>query len=73
MGEPYGLKFERNLNESSIEFYCPKEKEQLLQWKNLLAPKLNQRGFHELIKPIKKIGKGNTATVISHITQVYLA
>ena len=25
--------------------------------------KLNQRGFHELFRPIKKIGKGNFATV----------
>jgi len=31
--------------------------------KNYLELKLNQRGFHELFKPIKKIGKGNFASV----------
>lgn len=63
LGEPYGLKFERNPNESTIEFYCEKEKEQLLEWRNLLAQKINQRGFHQLVKPFRKIGKGNSATV----------
>jgi serine/threonine protein kinase len=28
-----------------------------------LKGKLNQRGFHEQFKPIKKIGKGNFASV----------
>jgi serine/threonine protein kinase len=28
-----------------------------------MASRLNQRGFHELFKPIKKIGKGNFASV----------
>lgn len=32
-------------------------------WRNVLARKINQRGFHELFKPIKKIGKGNFASV----------
>lgn len=32
-------------------------------WRDVLAGKLNQRGFHELFKPIKKIGKGNFASV----------
>lgn len=32
-------------------------------WRTYLESKLNQRGFHELFKPIKKIGKGNFASV----------
>lgn len=34
-----------------------------LQWKELLKNYLNQKGFHEQFKPIKKIGKGNFASV----------
>lgn len=34
-----------------------------MAWKNYLESVLNQRGFHELFKPIKKIGKGNFASV----------
>lgn len=37
--------------------------EQLKEWRDILAGKVNQRGFHELFKPIKKIGKGNFASV----------
>jgi calcium-dependent protein kinase len=32
-------------------------------WRNILSQHLNQRGFHSLFKPIKKIGKGNFASV----------
>ena len=32
-------------------------------WEVELAKKLNQRNFHKLFKPIKKIGKGNFASV----------
>ena len=39
------------------------DEEVLRQWKDALGGKLNQRGFHELFKPIKKIGKGNFASV----------
>ena len=35
----------------------------LLAWRDVLSKKMNQRGLHELFKPIKKIGKGNFATV----------
>lgn len=35
----------------------------LKEWRDVLASKINQRGFHELFKPIKKIGKGNFASV----------
>jgi hypothetical protein len=33
------------------------------KWGKLLGKFLNQRGFHQLFQPIKKIGKGNFATV----------
>lgn len=32
-------------------------------WRDILKTKINQRGFHEQFKPIKKIGKGNFASV----------
>jgi hypothetical protein len=32
-------------------------------WKEHLEKTMNQRGFHSLFKPIKKIGKGNFASV----------
>lgn len=34
-----------------------------MAWRDQLEGRINQRGFHELFKPIKKIGKGNFATV----------
>lgn len=37
--------------------------ETLKIWRGILGSRLNQRGFHELFKPIKKIGKGNFASV----------
>lgn len=35
----------------------------LEEWRSILKGKINQRGFHEQFKPIKKIGKGNFASV----------
>ena len=37
--------------------------EGLLRWRDILAAKINQRGFHDLFKHVKKIGKGNFASV----------
>lgn len=34
-----------------------------MTWRNILKNYLNQTGFHEQFKPIKKIGKGNFASV----------
>ncbi len=34
-----------------------------MEWRDILASKLNQRGFHELFKPLKKLGKGSSAVV----------
>ena len=33
------------------------------KWKGALENHLNQRGFHQDFRPIKKIGKGNFASV----------
>ena len=60
LGKPYGLKFERF--NKSLTLKNDSEKT-LLTWRDHLASRINQRGFHELFKPIKKIGKGNFATV----------
>jgi hypothetical protein len=35
----------------------------LILWKDKLETMINRRGFHNLFKPIKKIGKGNFASV----------
>jgi len=32
-------------------------------WVLVLSKKLNQKGFHEMFKPLKKLGKGNFASV----------
>ena len=32
-------------------------------WEKVLRKKLNQKGFHQIFKPLKKIGKGSFATV----------
>lgn len=56
----YGIKFERG--EEYAAFYSD-DSSQVKAWRDVLATKLNQRGFHELLKPIKKIGKGNFASV----------
>lgn len=37
--------------------------ENVLKWRDLLSKKLNQRNFHQIFKPIKKIGQGNFASV----------
>jgi serine/threonine protein kinase len=43
-------------------FYC-NNPSILEAWYCLLAKKLNQKGFHEMFKPLRKLGKGNFATV----------
>lgn len=32
-------------------------------WAVYLSKKINQKGFHEMFKPLKKLGKGNFASV----------
>jgi len=33
------------------------------KWAAVLGKRMNQKGFHEMFKPIRKLGKGNFATV----------
>lgn len=61
LGKPIGFKFERG--EQAITLKNEINERKLFIWREILAKKINQRGFHELFKPIKKIGKGNFATV----------
>ena len=61
LGKPEALRFERFGEIVTLE--NKEEQEGLLTWRDALSPILNQRGFHELFKPIKKVGKGNFASV----------
>jgi hypothetical protein len=61
LGHPHTLKIERY--NQSLSLKNSNIPEQMFQWRNYLGKKLNQRGFHELFKPIKKVGKGNFASV----------
>ena len=58
--EPLSVKFERG--KETCEYLLDSESD-LLLLRSILRTKLNQRGFHEQFKPIKKIGKGNFASV----------
>lgn len=49
------------LGEQELSFDLPKEDGR--EVRNVLRVFLNQVGFHEQFKPIKKIGRGNFATV----------
>jgi serine/threonine protein kinase len=60
LGRPKGLRFDRD--GCSSEIYSSNEKE-ILEWRNFLRGKINQRGFHELFRAQRKIGKGNFASV----------
>lgn len=53
------IKFENELKSMTFNLLRNDEKE----WKAVLRLYLNQKGFHETFKPIKKIGKGNFASV----------
>lgn len=53
------VKFENHLNSMSLDLPRNDEKD----WRQVLRLYLNQKGFHETFKPIKKIGKGNFASV----------
>lgn len=39
------------------------EKTDAEQWYWIFGKRINQRGFHEMFRPIRKLGKGNFATV----------
>lgn len=70
---PCEIKFER-----AEEFcvYSLNGDSNLEEWRQILKNKLNQRGFHQQFKPIKKIGKGNFAAVylaLKHEDNVHYA
>lgn len=54
------IKFERGKESCTYILNCISDLE---NWREILKGKLNQRGFHEQFKPLKKIGKGNFASV----------
>ena len=56
-----GIRFDKEGFEAETIYSSTQELLKL--WKNVLEDRINQRGFHELFKPIKKIGKGNFASV----------
>lgn len=53
----------RLYNESEKELKIFLEDDQANVWTRILEKRINQKGFHEMFKPIKKLGKGNFATV----------
>jgi len=60
LGKPKGIKFDKS--GASCELFCTDEKI-LFKWRDALRNIMNQRGFHELYRAHKKIGKGNFASV----------
>lgn len=48
-------------DQNNLTFTLPRNDGKM--WRNVLKLHLNQKGFHEVFKPIKKIGKGNFASV----------
>lgn len=60
LGKPRGIKFDKH--GSTCELFTTEEKV-LYKWRDALGGIMNQRGFHELFRAHKKIGKGNFASV----------
>lgn len=60
LGKPRGIKFDKQ--GSMCEIFSTEEKV-LFKWRDALRGIMNQRGFHELFRAHKKIGKGNFASV----------
>lgn len=61
LGKPRGLKFDK------VGCFCELfsvDEKLLIKWRDALRKIMNQRGFHELFRAHKKIGKGNFASVI---------
>lgn len=48
--------------QKSVSFYSP-SLATIEAWICCLSKKINQKGFHEMFKPLKKLGKGNFASV----------
>jgi serine/threonine protein kinase len=60
LGPMKGFKFEHG---EEVCYLFSNDLPTLKLWRDAMSSRLNQRGFHELFKPIKKIGKGNFASV----------
>ena len=60
-GNPLGCRFERE-GHSSFEILS-REKYVLRGWELELEKRISKRGFQQDFKPLKKIGKGNFASV----------
>jgi serine/threonine protein kinase len=61
LGMPIGIRLIRN--EQVISELYHANTTTLLQLRNILEKKLNQRGFKEQFRPLRKIGKGNFGSV----------
>ena len=59
------MKFEKSPDHEQF-FVFSQDQNILNKWRERLANVLNQRSFHDLYKPYKKIGKGNSATVFKN-------
>ncbi|KAL4468378.1 hypothetical protein ABPG72_012272 [Tetrahymena utriculariae] len=60
IGQPKGLRLDKFNAKTEI---TTNDESLILKWRDILRNKINQRGFHELFKAHKKIGKGNFASV----------
>jgi len=60
IGVPKGIRFDRNNTKTEL---TTSDEALILKWRDVLRNRINQRGFHELFKAHKKIGKGNFASV----------
>ena len=60
IGVPKGLRFDRSNSKTEL---TTSDEALIIKWRDALRNKINQRGFHELFKAHKKIGKGNFASV----------
>lgn len=60
IGVPKGIRFDRSNVKTEL---TTNDEALILKWRDALRNKINQRGFHELFKAHKKIGKGNFASV----------
>lgn len=60
IGVPKGLRLDKNNSKTEI---TTNDEALIIKWRDILRNKINQRGFHELFKAHKKIGKGNFASV----------
>lgn len=56
------LGFKLTLNNESISFYL-QYAELAKVWIKWLSNSLNELGFHSMFKPVRKLGKGSSATV----------